>query len=504
MKKVLPLLAGILLLGGSATLVIVAERRGWFPGAGGSASSESCPHGLSSGNCPFCDPSLIERLGHCGGHGVPEAFCTRCNTSLVVAFKKIGDWCTEHNLPGSQCTICNPEVQGSGKALIPSIELVPAPEVARSRRVPSVSCSTNDLCVQFTSHEIAVQAGLAYARVESRESTRTVISNAEVTFDQNRYSHLSSRAPGVVHEVMADLGQSVELGQVLAVIDSVDLGGAKAGHLQAAALVKLWERNHAREKRLTERRIGTERDLFEAETKLAESRIALSRAIQRLRTLGLTDSQVKAVAEKEDSSSLLPVTAPFSGTVVERSATLGEVVDTATPLFAVADTSKVWAMLDVYETDIPQIERGQPVVLEVEGLRGERYAGQITWLSSHVDRRTRTLKARAEFANPQGFLRSGMFAKAIVSVREKEPALVVPKEAVQWEGCCNIVFVKKNEVLFEPRKVRLGYETERFFVVETGVEEEDVVVTTGSFLLKTEILKGSIGAGCCEANPETN
>ena len=504
MKKVLPILAGVLLLGGSAALVIVAERRGWLPGAGGSGSSESCPHGLSRENCPFCDPSLVESLGQCGGHGVPEAFCTRCNSSLVVAFKKVGDWCAEHKLPESQCTICNPGVQGSGEALIPSIDLVPAPDVARSRRAPSVSCSTNDLRVQFTSTEIAAQAGLEYARVESREITQSVISNAEVTFDQNRYSHLSSRAPGVVREVMTDLGQSVESGQVLAVIDSVDLGGAKAGYLQAAALVKLWERNHAREKRLTERRIGAERDLLEAEAKLSKNRVALSRSAQRLRTLGLTESQVKAVAEEEDTSSLLPLTAPFSGTVVERSATLGEVVDTATPLFAVSDTSKVWAMLDVYEADIRQLELGQPVVLEVEALRGERYAGQITWLSSHVDRRTRTLKARSEFANPEGFLRAGMFAKAIVSVREKEFALVVPKEAVQWEGCCNVVFVRKSGVLFEPRKVRLGYETDRFFVAETGVKEQDVVVTTGSFLLKTEILKGSIGAGCCEANPGTN
>ena len=210
MKKVLPILAGVLLLGGSAALVIVAERRGWLPGAGGSGSSESCPHGLSRENCPFCDPSLVESLGQCGGHGVPEAFCTRCNSSLVVAFKKVGDWCAEHKLPESQCTICNPGVQGSGEALIPSIDLVPAPDVARSRRAPSVSCSTNDLRVQFTSTEIAAQAGLEYARVESREITQSVISNAEVTFDQNRYSHLSSRAPGVVREVMTDLGQSVE------------------------------------------------------------------------------------------------------------------------------------------------------------------------------------------------------------------------------------------------------------------------------------------------------
>ena len=90
-----------------------------------------------------------------------------------------------------------------------------------------------------------------------------------------------------------------------------------------------------------------------------------------------------------------------------------------------------------------------------------------------------------------------MFGKAIITLRKNEAALVVPKESVQWEGCCNVVFVKRSEVSFEPRKVKLGYETDRFFVVEQGLNEGETIVTTGSFLLKTEILKGSIGAGCC-------
>ena len=244
MKKLLPIVAGVLLVAGGATLVIVAERQGWLPGGSRSGSSQSCPHGLSSENCPFCDPSLVERLGQCAEHGVPEAFCTRCNSSLVVAFKATGDWCAEHDLPESQCRICNAGLLSSGSgeaesALIPSIELLSGADLPRSQRVPSVTCATSTLRVQFVSPEIATRAGLAYARVERREITETVVSNAEVTFDGNRYAHLSSRAPGVVREVIADLGQRVEPGQTLAVIDSVDLGGAKAEYLQATALVKL-------------------------------------------------------------------------------------------------------------------------------------------------------------------------------------------------------------------------------------------------------------------------
>jgi len=118
-----------------------------------------------------------------------------------------------------------------------------------------------------------------------------------------------------------------------------------------------------------------------------------------------------------------------------------------------------------------------------------------------VDAQTRTLKARAELANPDGLLRAGMFARAIITEAKEDPVLVVSKEAVQWEGCCNVVFVRRSDVLFEPRKVRLGCEIDGFLEVQDGLSDGEEIVTTGSFALKTEILKGSIGAGCCEVQP---
>jgi cobalt-zinc-cadmium efflux system membrane fusion protein len=94
-----------------------------------------------------------------------------------------------------------------------------------------------------------------------------------------------------------------------------------------------------------------------------------------------------------------------------------------------------------------------------------------------------------------------MFAEARISVRDRQPALVVPTASVQWEGCCNVVFVKRSETVYEPRKVHLGVGTGTVYEVLSGVGQGEEVVTQGSFLLKTEILKGSIGAGCCETHP---
>ncbi len=506
MKQWGSILAGLILVGVGAGLIIVADRQGWLSGSSSEQVVQACPHGLTPGECPFCDETLIETMGFCAGHGVPEAFCTKCNPAVIAGFKATGDWCAGHNIPESQCTICNPGLlatQGVGEKTPlspPLVEVVRGPEAPRSQRPPVVVCQTSTLRIRFVSPETARNAGLEYVKVERRDVTQTISCTAEIAYDGNRYAQLASRAAGTVSDVKKDLGEPVKAGEILAVVDSAEPGTAKAEYLQARALLVLWEKTHEREQHLFESKVGTEREVLEAETKLVESRIALSKAAQRLRNLGFSDARIKEFAERNDTSSRLPLIAPFSGVVVERGAVVGEVVDTKTSLLAVADTSRMWAMLDVYESDVPNVRVGQPVVLEVETIRGERRGGVITWVSSHVDRRTRTLKVRAEIENPDGFLRSGMYGKAVISIREQESALIVPKDAIQWEGCCNVVFARRSDMLFEPRKVRLGYETDRFFVVEEGVEENDEIVTTGSFLLKTELLKGSIGAGCCEVD----
>ncbi len=507
MKKSVVVAVILAMLGAGGAFVYLRFIRSSGEGRAGPAAGFCARHQIAEKDCPWCDPSLVEKKGQCPEHGVPEALCAQCNPALIPGFKAEGDWCAGHGVPESQCTICNPDLPPlhpssmESAPPLPPVQLVRMPELPRNQRPLSVTCRTNTLRVQFQSPEVASAAGLEYARVESRGVTQTILCNTEIVYDGNRYAHLASRAPGVVREVRKDLGQAVAAGEALTIVDSADLGTAKAEYLQAVAFVSLWERNYAREERLLESKVGTERDILEAEIGLAESRIALSKTFQRLRNLGLSDAQIEDVSRRQDTSSLLPLLAPFPGVVVERSAVAGEVVDTQKPLLNIADVSQMWAMLDIYESDVPKVRNGQSVVFEAEGLPGEQRGGRVTWISSHVDRRTRTLKVRAEIANPDGLLRSGMFGKAIITVRGNEAALFVPKESVQWEGCCNVVFVKRSEVVFEPSKVQLGYETDRFFVVERGVSEGDEIVTTGSFLLKTEILKGSIGAGCCEVEP---
>jgi cobalt-zinc-cadmium efflux system membrane fusion protein len=507
MKKLLSLLGWLMFAALGAGLIVIADRQGWLPGSGQKQVASHCLHELNVQACPFCNPELITKLGDCPDHGVPEALCSRCNPALIPGFKAKGDWCAGHTVPESQCTQCNPQLLTAGtaaEAVMPvntSGRYSPAAGLPRSRRSPDPACKKHELRVQFPSSATSKNAGLEFVRVQRREVSHSISCNAEVIYDGNRYARLVPRAEGVVSQVIKDLGALVAAGDVLAVVDSAELGTAKAEYLQAQVRASLWERNHKREQVLLKKRASTERELLEAETQLVESRIFQSSAAQRLKNLGLSETDITELEKNQDTSSLLNLAAPFAGTIVERAAVVGEVAGTTKQLFAIADTSRMWAILDVYEADLEHVSTGQSVLITVEGSRSTPREGIITWISAHVDHRTRTLKARVELANPDGMLRAGMFSSALINVWGPAPAIVVPKSAVQWEGCCNVVFVKISDVQFEPRKVRLGFDTGAWHVVDAGLVAGEQVVTTGSFLLKTELLKGSIGAGCCEIDP---
>ncbi len=501
----------IVAIGGGFGLIVAADYYDWLPDSlankVSSTTSNICNHDIPAERCPFCNPELVESLGWCNAHAVPEALCTRCNSVLNAAFKAKGDWCAEHGLPESQCLLCGAETQPGVLANSEQYS-TPAnstdrtrPEVMRANREPSVTCTTQYTPVQLKSADVARWADLKVVPIQVTRLDETVTCNAEVAFDGGRYARLASRASGVVTEVRVDLGATVAKGEILALIDSAELGSAKAAYLQARSLVGLWEKNYAREQILYEKRVGTEEDALEAETRFVESQVLFRSAQQRLNNLGLSDKDVLQFADDDDTSSFLPLRAPFDGVIIARDAVAGEVVSTSQSLFEVADTTDMWIMLDLYENDVMHVAIGQTVLVTIDAMPTRAFEGTLTWISSHVDRRTRTIQARAEFKNPDGLLRANMFGSAEIRVQTIESAVLVPESAVQWDGCCNVVFVRHTDTVYQPYKVTLGYKRDGYYVVEEGLPAGELVVTQGSFLLKTEILKGNIGAGCCEVDP---
>jgi cobalt-zinc-cadmium efflux system membrane fusion protein len=307
----------------------------------------------------------------------------------------------------------------------------------------------------------------------------------------------------------------VRAGDVLALVDSPDVGRAKTEYLQAATSLAVARKTLARVQSSAEAGFRTEAERLEAEAAmhLEESRVFQARQSlaslglppvdgepteEGLAFLGVPEALAASLQGEKASASLVPILAPFDGTVVALDLVRGEVVDPERVLFEVADTSRMWVTMDVPQADAHRIAIGQEVIYRPDDARDESVAGEIAWISTAVDEMTRTVKVRASLENASGALRAHSFGRAQIVVRTSANAVAVPSEAIQWEGCCYVVFVRLSETIFQTRKVRLGARDSAFTEVVVGLLPREVVATSGSHVLKSEILKSSLGAGCTD------
>jgi cobalt-zinc-cadmium efflux system membrane fusion protein len=392
------------------------------------------------------------------------------------------DWCKEHKVAASKCEKCKPELARGGTFSI------------REREPKEGECP-NTLVRVTLAPDLIRQMAIALQPVEPKPVTDSIKANGETQYPPTQYSRVAPRISGVIREVKARLGQSVEAGAPLAVIESTEFGEAKSDYLQAAAVLRLREKTYEQEKTLAEKKITAGRELLHAETELEEARISLRRSAQKLSALGVSGDKLKALAQGEDGSPLLELVAPFAGIVVEATAVPGEIAGPEKPVFAVAQTERLWVAVDVYEPDLPKLEEGQRVVFTVDGLVGKKFPGKVVAIGGEVDERTRTVRVYADVKNVDGLLKARMFGRAEIAVKPTEPKLLVPKAAVQSDGDCQLVFVSPAANIFQARKVELGRSYGNAFEVTGGLTAGDKVATTGSFLLKTEVLRGQMGAG---------
>ena len=160
----------------------------------------------------------------------------------------------------------------------------------------------------------------------------------------------------------------------------------------------------------------------------------------------------------------------------------------------------MWALCDVLEADAARVALGQPVLVTTGADGAAPIRGEITWIAAEVDPRSRTVTARAEVANPAGALRANQFARASIQTAPPRDLVSVPRAAVQRVGDREVVFVRTERGVYEPRVVTRHGGGERV-QIEGRVAHGDAVVTRGGVLLRSENMPGRIGAGCCDVGP---
>jgi cobalt-zinc-cadmium efflux system membrane fusion protein len=410
----------------------------------------------------------------CAEHGVLEAICTKCHPKLIPVFQAKGDWCAEHGFAMSVCPVHHPE-RGGRPAVAVAVDEAPA----------------SGTLVRFRTPQAETDAGIETYPATSGSTAAGIHATATLVADAAHMALVNPRAAGVVHTIHADVGSRVARGAPLAVLESSVVGEERA-RLQAARVrAEVAEANHRREKELFERGLNAQRDVQEAEREATAARAELAAVESSLGMLEVTDGAAGAYVMR----------APIAGTVTRRTATVGTLVDTHEPLFEIVDTARLWADIDVPELHLSRVRRGQTVVLTADGLPGREFRGTVTFVSPAIDPQTRTVKARALLANPHGALRANMFAKARILDDATRSAVLVPREAVQDARGVQVLFVQLEAGTYETRRVHTLPAEGGMLAVLADVKAGERVVTTGSFLLKTETLKESIGAGCCEIEP---
>ncbi len=349
--------------------------------------------------------------------------------------------------------------------------------------------------IKLASPEIARRIGIETARAVMERHAHHLTCNAETAYDSRRSAEVLPRVAGVLRDVRVDLGQMVHRGDVLAVVDSAQVGASKAQYLMARAALDLARVTHDRAVKLTQAKAAPAKNELEALTALNQARAALLDAEQKLRNLGFADGDLARIASESDTRSLLDVKAPIGGTITAWDATLGEAVEPTTPLFALADTTRMWVWIDVYEQDIARVSAGHPLAFVISGTEEPVFSGKVTWVGTEVNVRTRTARVRAEVANPAGRLRANQFGQAMIQVEPEHDALIVPRAAVQAAGKSQIVFLPLAEGVYRPREIK-AVPTERDDKVEvvSGLEPGQMVVTRRAYILKSELFRDRLGA----------
>lgn len=473
----------------------------------GVTSAAPHAHKTPGETCFICDASKrdAKRLW-CKEHGRYEDRCWECHPELRDANR---EYCEEHGLYEDECFLCDPTRLGGKEAAGAATTASAKSDIyCNEHRVSEMDCGIcqperaaklavgDSLLVRLASERSADLAGLTISTPIRANSSTSLSLLGEINFDGNRLAKITPLASGVITKIRADVGRKVNAGEVLALVNAPDVAAAKAAYLSAQADLQMRQTALERQRLLLKEGVGSRSALEEAQALFERAQVAKKLARQGLLNLGFADSDI---ASMKDAGSSLPLRSPFTGTVVSRSAVLGEVVNTGDTLFEVADLRNVWVELSVPEGDAARIRIGTPLRTKAEALPGAAIDGEVTWVSPTVDERTRMVRARGVLPNTDGSMRRGMFADVTAIIDSAPDSTTLPASAIHRINELPFVFVRKEPDVFAARRVELGARLPSgAVVVRAGVGPDEAVVMSGGFVLKSALLASRLGAGCAE------
>jgi membrane fusion protein, heavy metal efflux system len=327
-------------------------------------------------------------------------------------------------------------------------------------------------------------------------TTRVVAAPVELTgeirFDERLVAHVSPPTEGVIRRVHVMVGDEVKRGQSLMELESVRAGDAHGELLEARARLELAKRSFERAAALKRGGIASEKEYLEAKMELDSAKIRTDAASGRLQRLGGTGG-----------AGTIVLRAPVDGSILLLHAVPGEFASSNESLATVGNNKAVWVWADLYERDIARVMTARSfdklaASVFVKAYPGEAFPGTVDFLSPAMDRSSRTVKTRIQVDNSDGRLLAGMFAAVQVFLPGDDRTLALPSDAVLDDNGRSFVFLHHHEDYYVRREVEVGRSWARWVEIKGGVNADQHVVSRGAFLMKSDVLRSKMGAGCAD------
>ena len=352
------------------------------------------------------------------------------------------------------------------------------------------------------------KAGITVAPVEVQTMPQLLTVAGQVTMDEQHTSHIGAIAAGRVTAVYVLPGAAVRRGTVLAQFHSDSVHETVGALVQAFAAVDRQRSAVAFAQQAAERYIH----LYAIQAASLEEKQRSDQMLAQSKQ-DLVDAQANVHMEREHLSELLqvspetltptnlydreliPIRSPIDGVVVARNVTVGQVVEAGFEAFTVSNLSSVWVIAAVNEKDIGLVRKGAFADVITQGYADTAFPGRVAMVGDMLDSATRTIPVRIAVANPGTRLRPGMFASAHISGPKTRTALFIPEDALQDVNGNQVVFTTQDGSTFKAQVVRLGTRTGGRAEVIEGLKPGDHLVIHGAFMVKGELLKGTVGDG---------
>lgn len=342
-------------------------------------------------------------------------------------------------------------------------------------------------------------AGITVMPVEMASRAEYTEAPGVIALDERHTARIGSLVEGILLETAAEVGDRVKAGQVLATMHSTVVHEAWAGYRKAIAERRRLEKELAFAVTAHERaqRLYADKALSLQETQRAEAdRVAAAEALDMGRTevrrseeelehLGITNAEDPT----GESGEQIPIKTPTSGVVLERFVTPGTAVTPGTPLYVVSDLSALWALIEIDESLLSHVRDGQSIELRVAAYPRDTFSGVVALVGDIVNPKTRRITVRCTLKNTDGRLKPQMYATAIIRESEPRHVVVVPSDAIQTIDGRPTVFVAETASQFRPRAIDTGQAFDGQVEIRSGLHAGERIAVTGSFVLKSELLK---------------